>query len=136
MALVASVTIVSACSPSPATTASRTQWRTCSSSRPMRHALQRLGGRRHLGEDVDAVHVLVDHPLQTSDLSFDPAQTLEVVVLVLAVAVHVGSFGHDGRKRRSRRLLVTTKTLENAIAAPANIGLSIAAAANGMAATL
>jgi hypothetical protein len=40
----------------------------------------------------------------------------------------------DERKPRSRRLLVTTKTLENAIAAPASIGLSRPAAASGRAA--
>jgi hypothetical protein len=40
------------------------------------------------------------------------------------------------RKRRSRRLLVTTKTEEKAIAAPAIIGLSSPAAASGTAATL
>ena len=39
-------------------------------------------------------------------------------------------------KPRSRRLLLTTKTEENAIAAPAIIGLSIAAIASGIAATL
>ena len=38
--------------------------------------------------------------------------------------------------RRSRRLLLTTKTDENAIAAPAIIGLSNPAAASGIAATL
>ena len=42
----------------------------------------------------------------------------------------------SARKRRSRRLLVTTKTEENAIAAPAIIGLSRPAAASGRAATL
>jgi hypothetical protein len=41
-----------------------------------------------------------------------------------------------GRKRRSRRLFVTTKTLEKAIAAPATSGLSTPAAASGIAATL
>ncbi|SCL18056.1 hypothetical protein GA0070624_1441 [Micromonospora rhizosphaerae] len=41
-----------------------------------------------------------------------------------------------GRKRRSRRLLATTKTDEKAIAAPAIIGLSRPAAASGRAATL
>ncbi len=40
------------------------------------------------------------------------------------------------RKRRSRRLLETTKTLESAIAAPASIGLSIPNAASGIAAAL
>ena len=39
-------------------------------------------------------------------------------------------------KRRRRRLLETTKTLENAIARPASIGLSRPAAARGSAATL
>ena len=42
----------------------------------------------------------------------------------------------EERKPRSRRLLVTTKTLENAIAAPASIGLSRPVAARGRAATL
>ncbi len=40
------------------------------------------------------------------------------------------------RKERSRRLLLTTKTDDNAIAAPASIGLSSPAAATGRAATL
>lgn len=40
------------------------------------------------------------------------------------------------RKRLSRRLLLTTNTEENAIAAPASIGLSRPAAASGNAATL
>lgn len=39
-------------------------------------------------------------------------------------------------KERNRRLLVTTKTEENAIAAPAIIGFSRPAAASGTAATL
>ena len=41
-----------------------------------------------------------------------------------------------GWKVRSRRLLLTTKTLENAMAAPASIGLSRPRAASGMAAML
>src|SRR5690554_1244468 len=41
-----------------------------------------------------------------------------------------------GLKPRRRRLLLTTKTLERAMAAPAIIGLSIPAAASGIAATL
>src|SRR5699024_9864669 len=40
------------------------------------------------------------------------------------------------RNVRSRRLLVTTKTLEKAIAAPASIGFSSARAATGIAAAL
>ena len=46
------------------------------------------------------------------------------------------AFSASGAKRRSRRLLVTTNTELNAIAAPAIIGLSSPAAASGMAATL
>src|SRR5690606_33100094 len=41
----------------------------------------------------------------------------------------------DQRNRRSRRLLVTTNTLDTAIAAPASIGLSSPAAATGIADT-
>jgi hypothetical protein len=35
--------------------------------------LQGLGGRRDLREDVDAVLILLDHPLQAADLAFDAA---------------------------------------------------------------
>ena len=48
---------------------------------PERHRLQRLGHRGDLGEDVDAVLLLLDHPLQAADLALDAAQALEVVVL-------------------------------------------------------
>ena len=44
--------------------------------------------------------------------------------------------GRSLRKRLSRRLLLTTDTLENAMAAPAMTGLSRPAAASGRAATL
>ena len=39
-------------------------------------------------------------------------------------------------KARSRRLLLTTNTLDNAMAAPASMGLSSPSAASGIAATL
>ncbi len=55
---------------------------------------------------------------------------------LVSFAVPVVGRGQAGRKRRSRRLLVTTKTEEKAIAAPAIIGLSRPAAASGIAATL
>ena len=65
------------------------------------------------------------------------------VVAVVTVVVDTGVvvFSHQdppevGRKRRSRRLLLTTNTLENAMAAPASMGLSSPAAAMGRAATL
>ena len=49
-------------------------------------ALQRLRHRAHLREHVDAVGVLVDHPLQATHLALDALQALEVVVLVHRVA--------------------------------------------------
>src|SRR5215475_9832132 len=52
------------------------------------HRLQRPGRGRDLSQDVDAVLVLLDHPLQAADLPLDPAQPLEVVLFVLAVSVH------------------------------------------------
>ena len=55
---------------------------------PERHRLQRPGHRGDLGEHVDAVDVLLHHPLQPADLALDPAQTLEVGVLVLRVTAH------------------------------------------------
>src|SRR5579863_6612483 len=56
---------------------------------PKCHRLQGLGGGGYLGEDVDAVLVVLDHALEAADLPFDPAQPDEVVVLVLGVSVHV-----------------------------------------------
>ena len=90
---------------------------------------------RDLGQDVDAVAILVDHPLDAAHLPFDPVQALDDQVLVLRVAVHHES-SRSWWKRRRRRLFETTKTLENAIAAAATIGLSSPATASGIAATL
>ena len=53
-----------------------------------RDALQRLVDRADLREDVDAVRVLVDQPLQAPHLALDASQSFEVVVLVDAVAAH------------------------------------------------
>jgi len=50
--------------------------------------LQRPGDGGDLSEYVYAVHVFVNHALQTSDLALDPAQALEVGVFVLAVSAH------------------------------------------------
>src|SRR5215467_11678020 len=44
--------------------------------------------RGHLGEDVNAVLIFFDHPLQAANLAFDPAQPLQIIVLVLGVSVH------------------------------------------------
>src|SRR5688572_25054164 len=51
--------------------------------------LESLRHRRDLGEDVDAVLLVLDHALQTAGLALDAAQPLEVVVLAVDVAVLV-----------------------------------------------
>ena len=99
-----------------------------------------------LREDVDAVAVFVDHPLDAAHLALDPVQALDQRLLVGVVAVgllllrglaHVAFLSVRAlRKRRRRRLLVTTNTLEKAIAPAAIIGLSRPATASGIAATL
>ncbi len=48
-------------------------------------ALQRPRRRRHLGQDVDAVGVFVDHPLETPDLTLDPLQPREDGGLVVVI---------------------------------------------------
>src|SRR5215813_15034362 len=58
---------------------------------PERDCLQRPGHRRDLGEHVDAVDVLLHHPLQPADLALDPAQTLEVGVFVLRITAHAAT---------------------------------------------
>src|SRR5436190_1379015 len=47
-----------------------------------------------LGEDVDAVAVLLDHPLDAADLAFDAPQPVEELVLGCRVAAG-GSHGAD-----------------------------------------
>src|SRR5215207_1600050 len=47
--------------------------------------------RRDLGEDVDAVGVLVDQPLQAADLALNPAQAGLQLVLVRRIAPHLNS---------------------------------------------
>src|SRR5699024_7952912 len=60
--------------------------------------------------------------------------------VVSLMAVHppwgVGQYVPTEVKPRSRRLLPTTKTLENAVAAPASMGLSMPRAAIGIAVVL
>src|SRR5699024_10481079 len=134
-----------------------------------------------LGEDVDAVLLLVDHPVNPADLALDALEpgleafllldvavvrvgvvgvdrvrvvvvgtgVASVVVVVIAGSGGGGGLGHEliahesllvrswaEANRRSRRELLTTKTLENAMAIPASIGLSRPIAATGMSATL
>ena len=51
--------------------------------------LQGPGRRGHLGQDVDAVLVVLDHALKPADLTLDPTEPGEVLVLRLGVARHV-----------------------------------------------
>jgi hypothetical protein len=64
-----------------------------------RHRLQRPRRRRHLGQDVDAVLVVLDHLLQAADLALDPAQPLEVPVLARGVSVHAAPSAARSRDR-------------------------------------
>ena len=64
----------SAAASSGPATASATQWRTWRVEHLDGDLLERGLDGGDLGEDVDAVGVLVDHPLQTADLALDPAQ--------------------------------------------------------------
>ena len=58
------------------------------------HRLQGLRGRGDLGEDVDAVLLLVDLALQAPDLALDAPESGEVLVLGVRVASHrVGGYG-------------------------------------------
>src|SRR3954468_5230793 len=46
---------------------------------------QRGRGCGDLGQHVDAVLILIDHPLQPADLALDPAEPLEDRLLVVGV---------------------------------------------------
>src|SRR5699024_5788733 len=48
---------------------------------------QGLVDRRGLREDVDAVLVVLDHALKSTDLTLDTAQPVDVPLLVIAVTV-------------------------------------------------
>ncbi len=104
-----------------------------------REALERGVHRGDLREHVDAVAIVLEHPLDAAHLALDAVQPADerllggrVPVLVLAHAVS----SRTDRNRRSRSEFVTTKTLENAIAAAATIGFRSPAIASGIAATL
>jgi hypothetical protein len=53
-----------------------------------RDLLQCIGRRRDLGQDVDAVIVVLDHALEAADLALDPAEPRQQVVLVSVVTPH------------------------------------------------
>src|SRR5438093_8677139 len=92
-----------------------------------REAVERGADGGDLREDVDAVAVVLDHPLDAAHLALDSVQALDQGVLVLRVAVDVARVGRAHAstpsrslvKRRRRRLLPTTNRLEHAIAAAA-----------------
>src|SRR5207244_5755368 len=56
-----------------------------------RERFERGVGRRDLREDVDAVAVVVDHPLDAADLALDAVQALDERLLVLRVSVAHGN---------------------------------------------
>src|SRR5262245_40125874 len=94
------------------------------------HGSQRFLDGGDLDEDVRAITVLLDHLLQASHLALDAAQTLEVAVLDAGIDSHRLAFSHGigllqaTRARRRRRLLTTTLTELNAMAALARMGES------------
>ena len=98
--------------------------------------LERGLHRPDLREDVDAVAVLFDHPLDAADLPFDPVKTLDQRSFVVPMGQTDASFVRTLSKHLSRSEFETTKTLENAIAAAAMMGLRSPATASGIAATL
>ena len=116
------------------------------------HILQGGVDRGDLREDVDAVLLLIDHPVDTAGLPLDALEPGEVALLLVDVAVlvliaastaHLVTGGHETglpswvvENPRRRRELVTTNTELNAMATPASIGLRNPAAATGMRTTL
>src|SRR6202049_1472697 len=51
-----------------------------------RHLVEGCFGSVHLGEDVDAIAIVIAHALDAADLSLDAVQARSQVVLVLCVA--------------------------------------------------
>src|SRR6187401_969984 len=101
-------------------------------------ALERRVHGSDLREHVDAIAVVLDHPLDAAHLALDPVEPANQRFLVLGIAVRVLAHAASRTewKRRSRSELVTTNTLEKAIAAAATIGFRRPAIASGIAATL
>src|SRR5687768_1121125 len=86
-----------------------------------RDAFERRRDGRDLRQDVDAVAIFLDHPLEAPHLALDPVQALDKRILVVPVRGHAAA-SLLLWKRLSRSEFVTTKTLEKAIAAAATIG--------------
>jgi threonine/homoserine/homoserine lactone efflux protein len=104
-----------------------------------REALERRVDGGDLREHVDAVAILLDHPLDAAHLPLDAMQPADERVLVGGIAVSALAHATPSRvewNRRSRSEFVTTNRLESAIAAAATIGSRSPATASGIAATL
>ena len=69
---------------------------------PHGNRLERTRGGRDLGQHLDAVRILVDHPLYASDLALNSAQPSQQGGLVAAVA------GDAGQVLRCCRIHVDT----------------------------
>ena len=110
MASAASFTFWSASWP-PAATAAATQWARCSSRRLRATDCRALVAADTWSQDVDAVLVFLDHALQSPDLTFDPAQPLQVIVFVGAVPVHHSPFAvcHQMRTQYRGRVDVVNR---------------------------
>src|SRR5204863_6253969 len=61
---------------------------------PERDLVQRRLDGRDLGEDVDAIAVLLDHALDAADLALDAAQAGQELVLGGGIAASLGG-GHE-----------------------------------------
>jgi len=59
--------------------------------------LQGPGHRGDLGQDVDAVGVVLDHPLEPAHLTLNAAQPLEVSIFVLGIPAHDPTVGDASR---------------------------------------
>lgn len=59
---------------------------------PKGNAVQRGLGRLDLGDDVDAVAVLIDHPTEATNLSLDPGEAFEQLLLGCRIS---GLFSHE-----------------------------------------
>ncbi len=84
------------------------------------HALQRLTGRRYLGEHIDAIGVVLDESLQATDLTLNPAQPRQHLGLVVVIAgrhyMHVTSIPLGG---------ITRKRLNASLAALREMGVAL-----------
>lgn len=67
-------------------------------NQPKTHSVEGFGYRRDLGQDVDAVFVLINHAGDSPYLAFDPLQTTQVCFFISCVAVCVLGLRFSGRQ--------------------------------------